>query len=80
MQNTIPRVFDRKTSEELQREIASHFADRSNKAATFFKTKEEKEELKKVRTRHKRELKRHYGSQYSSRIHNLPDFVYQITE
>lgn len=70
----------RESSEALRRRIAYSFANRTNTFKKFEKTEEERSKLKQVQSEHKQALKIHYGRDYNrNRIHNLPQFVYQIS-
>lgn len=65
------------TSEMVQRKLAYRFANRKNVLGRLFKTKEEKEELRKLKSEHKNALIQHYGKDYNRRkIFNLPQYSY----
>lgn len=72
-------IQNRFTSERLQRRIAYTFANRINTFAGFFKTSEEREELKRIKSEHKKQLKDYYRDSYHPKIMNLPQFRYEIT-
>ncbi len=69
---------ERTTSELAHIQEINRFVAREDTFSKFQKTIQEKTFINRVKSNHKKALRRFYGKEYSSRILNLPKYRYEI--